>query len=240
MLPLHRLRPAATMLFLVVILVLIDGCGGATSTEVQYAGANGVSLVGTLVMPIHAAGQRVPGVIIIAGSGSADRDGNAPSVTTDLHEQIAELLAQDGIASLRYDKRGAGNSTPPHRPAIPQQPTPSELAALQDFVDWKNFVEDAGATASELLAQATVPEALPTAAGRNPVPQQQRWCPQPAGFVRRGFSGSLFGGDVTNRGPDRSLRQRHLWQTSRSSPQYCHKSAIVIPSDLQHSSRGQW
>ena len=56
--------------------------------------------------------QRVPGVVLIGGSGPTDRDGNNSllPLRIDLLKQIAELLAKNGIASLRYDKRGVAAS----------------------------------------------------------------------------------------------------------------------------------
>jgi uncharacterized protein len=131
---------------------LTSGTSGAQSErEVIYPGVQGVTLAGTLVIPAHKRGVRVPGVIIIAGSGSADRNGNAPGgFTTNLYSQIADQLAQQGIASLRYDKRGVGASTPVPLPQNPGNPTSAEIKAIQDFASWDNFVEDARATLNYL------------------------------------------------------------------------------------------
>jgi hypothetical protein len=53
-----------------------------------------------------------PVALIIAGSGPTDRDGNSlAGVKTDMYKLVAQGLAQNGIASLRYDKRGVGKST---------------------------------------------------------------------------------------------------------------------------------
>jgi pimeloyl-ACP methyl ester carboxylesterase len=50
-------------------------------------------------------------VLIIAGSGPTDRDGNqAAGLRTDLYWQMAHALASGGIASVRFDKRGVGAS----------------------------------------------------------------------------------------------------------------------------------
>jgi len=53
-----------------------------------------------------------PAVLLIAGSGPTDRNGNSvglPGPNNSLH-LLAEALAERGIASVRYDKRGIGGS----------------------------------------------------------------------------------------------------------------------------------
>ena len=65
-------------------------------------------LCGSLMKPINADVV----ALIIAGSGPTDRDGNnrlVPAAQSPL-KQLAEGLAQAGIASLRCDKRGIGES----------------------------------------------------------------------------------------------------------------------------------
>jgi pimeloyl-ACP methyl ester carboxylesterase len=68
------------------------------------------SISGTLVVPPIAG--KVPIVLIIAGSGPTDRDGNSPALPgkNNTYRMLADALAADGIASLRYDKRGIGES----------------------------------------------------------------------------------------------------------------------------------
>ncbi|MBX2931707.1 MAG: alpha/beta hydrolase [Chitinophagaceae bacterium] len=49
--------------------------------------------------------------IIIAGSGPTDRNGNNPmGVKANSYKMLAEELAKNNIASIRYDKRGIGKS----------------------------------------------------------------------------------------------------------------------------------
>jgi pimeloyl-ACP methyl ester carboxylesterase len=65
---------------------------------------------GTLEMP--AARTPVPVVLIIAGSGPTDRNGNTPALpgANNSLKMLAAGLAERGIASLRYDKRGIAAS----------------------------------------------------------------------------------------------------------------------------------
>lgn len=49
--------------------------------------------------------------VIIAGSGPTDRDGNsAQGIRSSTYRLLAEGLADQGIATVRYDKRGVGES----------------------------------------------------------------------------------------------------------------------------------
>jgi pimeloyl-ACP methyl ester carboxylesterase len=67
-------------------------------------------LYGTLLVP-EGVPTPCPVALIIAGSGPTDRNGNTgPSVTNNSLRFLAEGLAQRGIASLRYDRRGVGES----------------------------------------------------------------------------------------------------------------------------------
>ncbi|MBW9172772.1 lysophospholipase [Clostridium estertheticum] len=68
------------------------------------------TIYGTVTLPeIY---TKVPVVLIIAGSGPTNRDGNnTQGLLTDSYKMIAYELAQNGIASVRYDKRGIGESS---------------------------------------------------------------------------------------------------------------------------------
>lgn len=58
-----------------------------------------------------------PVVLIIAGSGPTDMDGNSAigNLRNNSLKFLAEGLAANGIASLRFDKRGIGTSDRPVR-----------------------------------------------------------------------------------------------------------------------------
>ncbi len=83
----------------------------AYSTDTASVAVYPGRLYGTLFQPTTTA--TTPAVVlIIAGSGPTDRDGNStllPGKNNSLL-QLAEGLAQQGIASLRYDKRGIAQS----------------------------------------------------------------------------------------------------------------------------------
>lgn len=51
-----------------------------------------------------------PVMIIIPGSGPTDRNGNTVMGDNNSLKMMAKTLAEDGIASLRYDKRGSGKN----------------------------------------------------------------------------------------------------------------------------------
>ncbi len=54
----------------------------------------------------------MPVVLIIAGSGPTDRNGNqAGGLNTNAYSMLADSLYKRGIATLRYDKRGIGESS---------------------------------------------------------------------------------------------------------------------------------
>ena len=85
--------------------------GDGREQEVTLAVGGGV-LHGTLALP--AAQGRVPVVLLHAGSGPTDRNGNSAMLPgrNDALRMLADALARQGIASLRYDKRGIAASAP--------------------------------------------------------------------------------------------------------------------------------
>ncbi len=67
-------------------------------------------LAGALTEPNGDGATRAPLVLMIHGSGPLDRNENGAGQKLDVFNAIAAALAERGIASFRYDKRGCGAS----------------------------------------------------------------------------------------------------------------------------------
>jgi len=65
-------------------------------------------IYGTLTTPKKF--TKIPLALIIAGSGPTDRDCNQANVKCDAYKKLAYGLAENNIASVRYDKRGIAES----------------------------------------------------------------------------------------------------------------------------------
>ncbi len=98
-------------LFVLLGAFSLTGCAQqttpATSEPVQLETPSG-TLYGTLEMPSGKGPFTV--ALIHPGSGPTDRDGNAGVVQLDNLKLLAEALARSGVASVRVDKRGVGES----------------------------------------------------------------------------------------------------------------------------------
>ena len=88
---------------------------------------------GVLLMPQTE--SPCPLVIIIAGSGPTDMDGNTlgSSYTNNSLKMLAEGLAAEGIASVRYDKRGIGKSR--------------DAGTSEEELRFEHYIDDAAAWA---------------------------------------------------------------------------------------------
>lgn len=80
---------------------------------------------GSLIVPNSGSDQLA---IIIAGSGPTDRNGNQNFLKTNNLKKLAQDLAQNGIASFRYDKR------------IVKQ---IKMSAVDQYTKFDDFVSDA-------------------------------------------------------------------------------------------------
>lgn len=82
----------------------------STETVEFVNGKAGVKLCGTLTMPAgYVKNSKVPVVLMVTGSGAQNRDEEVFRHKPFL--VIADWLARNGIASLRYDDRGTAMST---------------------------------------------------------------------------------------------------------------------------------
>src|SRR5690349_24924062 len=90
--------------------LLANTAGDTTFTETTFVlhTANG-DITGTLTVPVNTNGK-IPVALIIAGSGPTDRNGNNPMMKNESLKLLAYGLATNHIASLRFDKRGLGDS----------------------------------------------------------------------------------------------------------------------------------
>jgi pimeloyl-ACP methyl ester carboxylesterase len=98
-----------TVLSIIIALSLqtADTVPPGVAVESSYTVHSGtLELGGTLTVPRGTTG-RIPVVVIIAGSGPTDRNGNSlMGIRPNSYAQLAWRLAEKGIATLRYDKRG--------------------------------------------------------------------------------------------------------------------------------------
>ncbi|MEM6817497.1 MAG: alpha/beta fold hydrolase [Pseudomonadota bacterium] len=102
------MTPLRKSLFVAALFAFGTAAASSEDVSVEH---NGVTLHGTLLLPEN---ENTPkaAVLIIAGSGPTDRDGNSPLLpgANNSLRYLAEALADNDIASLRYDKRMVGKS----------------------------------------------------------------------------------------------------------------------------------
>lgn len=79
--------------------------------EEIYLNTESGEIGGVILLP-EKHNKKLPAVLIIQGSGPTDKDGNSAALVgkNNSLKLLAEALAANGIASLRYDKRGIGMS----------------------------------------------------------------------------------------------------------------------------------
>ncbi|PGU81844.1 alpha/beta hydrolase [Bacillus cereus] len=78
--------------------------------EYEVAVKSELTLQGTITKP--KAGGKYAAVVIIAGSGEVDRDGTIVplKLESNIYKDLAHVMAQLGVVTLRFDKRGVGKS----------------------------------------------------------------------------------------------------------------------------------
>lgn len=132
--------PNLTMLrALLLSLTLIAGLAQAATTRQQPVSltTDQGTLHGSLLLP--QSDKPLPVALLIAGSGPTDRNGNNPEGGhNDALKKLAQVLARNGIASLRYDKRGVAAS----RSATPDERNLSVERYVADASSWVRQLKD--------------------------------------------------------------------------------------------------
>jgi uncharacterized protein len=115
-------------------LAILGLCGMTVSALAEESKIRVGAIDAVLTIPPDV--ERPPVVLLIAGSGSIDHDGNGPQIKPATLKKLSEQLAARKIATLRYDKRGAGGWKP-------------EFGRPEDF-RFKDYVDDATALVNYL------------------------------------------------------------------------------------------
>jgi pimeloyl-ACP methyl ester carboxylesterase len=123
-------RPLLCLIAMFGTLIVLGGCGPESTPAPGEFSEGNVSfetddseIGGTLAVP-EGTGP-YPAVIVLAGSGPWDRNGDIDARVAEgqqaqgqpaygvgsTYRDIAQALSREGIVTLRYDKRGIGNST---------------------------------------------------------------------------------------------------------------------------------
>ena len=126
---------------LIGALAIVSFCGAMASASGEETGIRIGNINAVLTMPPDA--ERPPLALLIAGSGTTDHDGNGPQIKPATLKKLSEQLVARGIATLRYDKRGAGGWKP-------------EFGRPEDF-RFKDYVDDAVALVNYLRSSGKFP-----------------------------------------------------------------------------------
>lgn len=122
------------LLLAAAVSLLLAALAAAQPQEVSFQGATNLALNATLLTP-DSPGPH-PAVLLLPGSGPTDRNGNQPGLKIDLHKQLAEHLAENGVATLRFDKRAV---------LAYAEHWPKDSAELAEYFSFQNFTADAAA-----------------------------------------------------------------------------------------------
>ncbi|WP_436535821.1 hypothetical protein [Actinoplanes sp. HUAS TT8] len=124
----------------------VQAATAAYDREVTFT-VDGTLTYGTIHVPAHPAGRRLPAALLLPGSGPTDRNGDQPpAATPHTLAQLADTLGDDGVMTFRFDKYATG------RTGL------GAFAAHPDRLDYPAFVRQAAA-AYRLLA--ATPQADP-------------------------------------------------------------------------------
>ncbi len=128
------MRTAGLALSLLMgLLVVLAGSSGAWAQQVleqDLTLQDDGDLAGTYAWPDG--DEPWAAALVLAGSGPTDRNGNQPGLENDSLRQLALGLAARGVATLRFDKRGVGESAQ----AAPSEDRLRFDTYVQDGLSW--------------------------------------------------------------------------------------------------------
>jgi alpha-beta hydrolase superfamily lysophospholipase len=151
----HLLRRAAAWTLATALTLCAGGPSGASAKGAPTSWvdepvtfvAGGVAIYATFRHPVRSA-KPVPGVLLIAGSGPTDRNGNSSTTSGrfDTLKELADWLSADGVATLRYDKLGSGQTgLGPYATKVDSigiEPFEQESATALDFLARQKGIDD--------------------------------------------------------------------------------------------------
>ncbi|MEW5982611.1 MAG: alpha/beta fold hydrolase [Acidobacteriota bacterium] len=85
----------------------VERMARANDEQVQIEAA-GFTLAATISMPAEAQSGPLPAVVLVPGLDRVDRDQTAAGIP--VYAQLADALASSGFLTIRYDRRGVGQS----------------------------------------------------------------------------------------------------------------------------------
>lgn len=132
----HIRRSTVAPVLLALAVGLAAGPARAGTEEPISLATTTGTIAGTLMRPDGA--RQAPVVLLIAGSGPTDRDGNpaASPIHPNTLKLLAAALADAGFASVRYDKRGIAGS--------------AAAGAREQDLRFETYVADAAAWVAKL------------------------------------------------------------------------------------------
>jgi uncharacterized protein len=125
---------------------------------IEHAGAR---LAGTVVTP---GSGRYPTVLMLHGSGPMDRNEDMPGQRLSIFDTFAERLLREGVASVRFDKRGCGASTGDFKTAGVHDFAADAVA----WLDWVNGADFCDPDRVVLLGHSEGCLTVPLAISRRP------------------------------------------------------------------------
>ena len=117
------MKPAVAALVCCLALLTFTGGSRADESRVRVGAIDAW-------LSVPSGTEPPPVALLIAGSGSTDHDGNGPQIKPATLKKLSDALVARGIATLRYDKRGAGGWKP-------------EFGRAEDF-RFKDYVDEIG------------------------------------------------------------------------------------------------